>query len=600
MKVPTFAFGLALALVTASIAAAQLPPDAVMLDKVKISEKQKSQELDPVTLEVAVESLGTFEHDGVTYGLSKADSKDTFLTDPTKYADKHARARWEYNFANSMSEIWCPVTDEISPGGNIKWQMLDLSWESCCQFCNDTRADEDFPRALERLNIRAAKAYDLVGKAFYTEGASSPVQGAINLGGPPPAPIEETREPMKVAAVAAPSWVSDFSGEPTWAKPIGELIENRCVACHRPGGLAPMAIMSVGQVKQWSKNLKTHITNSTMPPWPASSNNSFSNSKALSPQEKDLMLKWIDAGFPSGDGTYTIEVSDWAIGEPDKVYTLPEQTLAEDIAEHIAEYEIATDLDEDKWVVATQIKPDVFLALEIDGGPLGAYHAGNGVIELPEGHGFLLKKGQTVKVKVFYMKEAGWEEFPVETPFALKFADDASSITKQVFVDKLANEDFTIPAGKESTEVSATFTFPANGTIVSLNPVLRQRGKTVSATIKTPDGKTTEILSIPHFDQMWHFRYEMAEPIEAPKGTIVTITATYDNSALNAANPDATVDAKAGPNGELLEGWLMYTLEGNMKSAENRFNLTDEQLMAATGTCPKCEAAKKAGSVQTD
>ena len=59
MKLSSIAFSLALALVTASIAAAQLPPDAVMLDKVKVSEKQKSHELDPVTLEDAVESLGT-------------------------------------------------------------------------------------------------------------------------------------------------------------------------------------------------------------------------------------------------------------------------------------------------------------------------------------------------------------------------------------------------------------------------------------------------------------------------------------------------------------------------------------------------------------
>ena len=50
----------------------------------------------------------------------------------------------------------------------------------------------------------------------------------------------------------------------------------------------------------------------------------------------------------------------------------------------------------------------------------------------------------------------------------------------------------------------------------------------------------------------------------------------------------------------MLEGWLSYTLEGPTKSAENRFNLTDEQLMAMTGTCPKCAAAKKGGTVATD
>ena len=109
----------AASVIVAGVVTAQLPPDAVMLDKVKVSEAQKSHELDPVTLEAADESLGAFEHNGVTYGMSKADSKDVFLSDPDKYADLHDRARWEYNFVHSMSEIWCPVTDEISPGGNV-------------------------------------------------------------------------------------------------------------------------------------------------------------------------------------------------------------------------------------------------------------------------------------------------------------------------------------------------------------------------------------------------------------------------------------------------------------------------------------------------
>ena len=446
--------------------------------------------------------------------------------------------------------------------------MLGLSWESCCQFCNDTKMDEDFPLALKRLKKRAADAYELIGGTIYTEGASSPVEGAINLGGPllaTPEPAQGTEAtgaaasaPIQVAK--APDWLGDFSGDPTWADPIGKIVESRCVECHRVGGTAPMSMTTVGKMRQWKKNMKTHITQNTMPPWPASAQHSFANNKRLTQSEKDLFLKWIDAGYPSGDGEYKIEVGDWAMGEPDHVFTLGQQALAEDLAEHVAEYEIATDLDEDKWVVATEIKPDAFLTLEIDAGPLGAYHAGNGVVELPEGHGFLLKKGAAVKVRVFYMKEAGWEEYPAETPFGLKFAENPASITKEVLVDRMANDDFSIPAGSDSTTASAEFTFPADGHIISVNPVVRNRGKKVAVSVKYPDGKSEEILAIPHFDSMLHFRYDMVEPLEAPKGTIVTVTATYDNSDMNVANPDPSVDVKAGPGGELLEGWLAYTL----------------------------------------
>jgi hypothetical protein len=40
----------------------------------------------------------------------------------------------------------------------------------------------------------------------------------------------------------------------------------------------------------------------------------------------------------------------------------------------------------------------------------------------------------------------------------------------------------------------------------------------------------------------------------------VTLTVTYDHSAANPKNPDASVEVKAGPNGELLEGWINYSL----------------------------------------
>ena len=52
-------------------ARAQLPADAVMLDKVKIPEKQKSVDLCPVYLEPSDPKLPTWEYKGVKYRGSK-------------------------------------------------------------------------------------------------------------------------------------------------------------------------------------------------------------------------------------------------------------------------------------------------------------------------------------------------------------------------------------------------------------------------------------------------------------------------------------------------------------------------------------------------
>lgn len=163
-------------LITAS---AQMPPDAVMLDKVKIAETQKSVDLCPVYLEPSDSKLPTWEYKGVTYRGSKPDAQDKFFKDPDRYAKEADKQRFINNFMLAMSTVWCPVTDQVTPGGMKQWKRHGLTFESCCAFCDENFKEEDFEEGLKRLKARAEKAYKLMG-AKYTEGARSPVEGAIN------------------------------------------------------------------------------------------------------------------------------------------------------------------------------------------------------------------------------------------------------------------------------------------------------------------------------------------------------------------------------------------------------------------------------------
>src|SRR6185436_10821778 len=94
--------------------------------------------------------------------------------------------------------------------------------------------------------------------------------------------------------------------------------------CHRTGGLAPMKLDTLGDIRKWQKNLKTHITNGTMPPWPAGPSSNFANGKNLTPKEKETLLAWIDAAYAPGEGTYapTRKFGEWVIGTPDKTIAL--------------------------------------------------------------------------------------------------------------------------------------------------------------------------------------------------------------------------------------------------------------------------------------
>ena len=159
-------------------AAGQLPSDAVMLDKVKIPETQKSIDLCPVYLEASDPRLPTWEYKGVVYRGSKPDAQEKFMKDPDRYAKAAEKQRFINNFMQAMSAVWCPVSDQITPGGMMQWKRFGLTFESCCSFCDENFKEENFKEGYERLKARAEKAYSMIG-AKYTEGATSPVEGAI-------------------------------------------------------------------------------------------------------------------------------------------------------------------------------------------------------------------------------------------------------------------------------------------------------------------------------------------------------------------------------------------------------------------------------------
>ncbi|HSE97408.1 MAG TPA: hypothetical protein VLD57_03995 [Blastocatellia bacterium] len=159
---------------------AQLDADAVQLDKLKIPEIQKSVDLCPVYLEPSDPNLPTWSYKGVTYRGSKPDAKDKFFQDADRYAEAASKQRFINNFMLTMSTVWCPVTDQVTPGGMKQWKKLGYTWESCCAFCDENAKEDDFQNGLEKLRARAEQTYKLIG-AKYTEGAKSPVEGAIKL-----------------------------------------------------------------------------------------------------------------------------------------------------------------------------------------------------------------------------------------------------------------------------------------------------------------------------------------------------------------------------------------------------------------------------------
>jgi hypothetical protein len=157
---------------------AQLPADAVDLALVKIPETLQSTDLCPVTLQPSSAQGEVWTYAGVDYRGGRAGAKSEFLERPDRFVAAAAKERWIQNFMLAMSTIWCPITDEVTPGGRRQVSGLGHKWESCCSFCDEEMREENFHDALARLRERAEESYELTG-GVYVPDASSPVEGAI-------------------------------------------------------------------------------------------------------------------------------------------------------------------------------------------------------------------------------------------------------------------------------------------------------------------------------------------------------------------------------------------------------------------------------------
>jgi hypothetical protein len=178
VAVGSFVLAAVISLASGGALLAQLPPEAVLLDKVKIPETLKPNQIDPVTLEDVEADAVSWTWNGVEYKGASA-SKPVFTKEPEKFAAAHKRELYVRNFMLAMSTVWCPITDEVTPGGRKQVDGLGLKWESCCSFCDEEMHPENFKEALAQLRKRAEKSYELTG-GKYTEGAKSPVEGAID------------------------------------------------------------------------------------------------------------------------------------------------------------------------------------------------------------------------------------------------------------------------------------------------------------------------------------------------------------------------------------------------------------------------------------
>jgi len=206
---------------------------------------------------------------------------------------------------------------------------------------------------------------------------------------------------------------------------------------------------------------------------------------------------------------------------------------------------------------AKQIRTRVSSGGPLPGGSgIGGYVPGASPARFPAEVGVLLKKDSDFRFQVHYTTN-GKAAHDV-TRVGLYFTDQEPkySLRNMVVLDPC----LTIPANTKSYTASMTRTVDRDVLIYSLTPHSHFRGAASNFIAEYPDGKKETLLSVPKYDFNWQTTYRFAQPKLIPKGTKIMHSTTYDNSSLNAANPDPSIVVHWGEQTweEMLYGSIWY------------------------------------------
>ena len=87
----------------------------------------------------------------------------------------------------------------------------------------------------------------------------------------------------------------------TWNREISRLIYDKCASCHRPEGSA-FSLMTYRDVQPRVTEIKAAVLSRRMPPWGAIKGfGDFRNDEALTPEQIELFVDWIQNDAPRGN-----------------------------------------------------------------------------------------------------------------------------------------------------------------------------------------------------------------------------------------------------------------------------------------------------------
>jgi hypothetical protein len=388
---------------------------------------------------------------------------------------------------------------------------------------------------------------------------------------------------------------ADQQQKVTFSKDVAPILQAKCQSCHEPGSIAPMSLITFQDVRPWAKSIRQRVSMRQMPPWHIDKSvgvQKFKNDLSLTDDQIATIVSWIDQGASEGNpadlpparpvatSLYWQAEHD-GYGPPDIVVKSPEYTMPA-VSQDQWWRPMAVDmpgLTEPRWVRMVEIRPSniqgrrilhhsiAHLVLKDDPEAVNRgiasgrrdtpddpqdlvnqrpnlmeWAIGKGYDRYPDGTGKLILPGE--KIAWDQHVHAVGEEVKAGSELGIWLypkGQEPKHRTYLVGFTGLKNGPAGLDIPPNSVAHTEGFTVLKENTVITnFQPHFHLRGKVMQVEAILPDGKSEVISYVENFNFNWMTNYIYADEAAPafPKGTVIHVTAYYDNTKANRNNPD--------------------------------------------------------------
>ena len=398
--------------------------------------------------------------------------------------------------------------------------------------------------------------------------------------------------------------VAAAPGTVTFTKDIAPIVYANCAACHHSGGSGPFSLLTYAEVRKRAAQIADVTKSRYMPPWlPEPKHDEFIGARRLSESQIDILRQWAAQGTPQGSPADLPPApkfnEGWQMGQPDMVIKMPRAyALRADGPDVFRNFVIPVPLTKTRYVKAIEILPgnkkvvhhanilidraESSRQFEGQDGELG--FAGMSIsIESekfdPDSHFLFWKPGTppstepdnttwpldkgTDLVLNMHLQPSGKPEL-IQPSIGIYFSDKPP--TKFPMLLQLERDGaLDIPAGEKNFVVTDTYELPLDVDLLGLYPHAHYLGKDFQSIATLPDGTQQKLIHIKDWDINWQSVYHYTKPLFLPKGTVLSMRWTYDNSNANPRNrnnPSRRVLSGNNSTDEMSHLWLQVLPRG--------------------------------------